>query len=168
MAWAEKLCETEGHFNSIQVMKEKVRHMTGRNGDRSVQKVVEDLRAYQLGWKNSLALAETPGIFRALDEWIRHRLRQLHLKQWKTGKTIYWELLARRTPDWVAQLIAANTRRRVESLLQEPEPRSAEPIFRRLGTSQVGEVALSHRTAVCGPARMVVCQGNAGETPAPL
>ena len=96
---------------AIQAMKEKVRHITGRNGGRSIQKVVEELRAYLPGWKSYFALAETPGIFRALDEWIRHRLRQLHLKQWKTGKTIYRELLARGVSDWVAQPIAANARR---------------------------------------------------------
>ena len=67
---------------AIEVMKEKVRQITGRNGGRSIQKVVEELRAYLPGWKNYFALAETAGIFRTLDEWIRHRLRQLHLKQW--------------------------------------------------------------------------------------
>ena len=96
---------------AIQVMKEKVRQITGRNGGRSIQAVVEELRAYLPGWKNYFSLAETPGIFRALDEWIRHRLRQLHLKQWKRGKTIYRELMARGIPEWVARQIAANTRR---------------------------------------------------------
>lgn len=96
---------------AIQVMKEKVRQITGRNGGRSIQKVVDELREYLPGWKNYFALAETPGIFSALDEWIRHRLRQLHLKQWKTGKTIYRELMARGVPDWVARRIAGNSRR---------------------------------------------------------
>ncbi len=93
---------------AIQVMKEKVRLITGRNGGRSVQKVVEELREYLPGWKNYFSLAETPGVFLSLDEWIRHRLRQVHLKQWKTGRTIYRELLARGVPDWVARRIAGN------------------------------------------------------------
>lgn len=96
---------------SIQKMKEEVRNITGRNGGRSVQKVVEDLRSFLLGWKSYFRLAETPGLFRDLDAWIRHRLRQIHLKQWKTGSTIYRELLARGTPDWVARPIATNARR---------------------------------------------------------
>jgi len=96
---------------AIEVMKEKVRQITGRNGGRSIQKVVEELRAYLPGWKNYFALAETHGVFLSLDEWIRHRLRQVHLKQWRTGKTIYRELLARGTPDWVARRIAGNSRR---------------------------------------------------------
>jgi RNA-directed DNA polymerase len=96
---------------AIEVMKEKVRQITGRNGGRSIQKVVEELRAYLPGWKNYFTLAETPGVFLSLDEWIRHRLRQVHLKQWKTGNTIYRELLSRGVPDWVAQRIAGNSRR---------------------------------------------------------
>jgi RNA-directed DNA polymerase len=96
---------------AIQVMKEKVRHITGRNGGRSVQEVVGELRAYLPGWKNYFALAETPGIFQILDEWIRHRLRQLHLKQWKRGKTVFRELVSRGVPEWVARPIAANSRR---------------------------------------------------------
>jgi group II intron reverse transcriptase/maturase len=93
---------------AMKVMKEKVRQITGRNGGRSIQKVVEDLRAYLPGWKNYFSLAETPGIFSALDEWLRHRLRQLHLKQWKRGTTVYRELLSRGTPEWVARQAAAN------------------------------------------------------------
>ncbi len=96
---------------ALEVMKEKVRQITGRNGGRSVPKVVEELRAYLPGWKNYFALAETPGVFLSLDEWIRHRLRQVHLKQWKTGKTIFRELLARGVPDWVARRVAGNNRR---------------------------------------------------------
>ena len=69
------------------------------------------MRAYLPGWKNYFALAETPGVFQALDEWIRHRLRQLHLEQWKTGKTIYRELPARGVPDMSARRIAGNNRR---------------------------------------------------------
>jgi RNA-directed DNA polymerase len=96
---------------ALEVMKEKVRQITGRNGGRSIQKVVEELREYLPGWKNYFSLAETPGVFLSLDEWIRHRLRQLHLKQWKTGRTIYRELMARGLPDKVARPIAAGSRR---------------------------------------------------------
>lgn len=92
-------------------MKEKVRQITGRNGGRSVQKVVEELGRYLPGWRNYFGLAETPKIFNELDEWIRHRLRQIHLKQWKYGSTIYRELLAQRVPEWIAREIAANSRR---------------------------------------------------------
>lgn len=37
-------------------------------------------------------LAETPGVFAELDEWIGRRLRMVRLKQWKRGTTIFREL----------------------------------------------------------------------------
>jgi RNA-directed DNA polymerase len=96
---------------ALEVMKEKVRQITGRNGGRSIQAVAEELRVYLPGWKNYFALAETPKIFQALDEWIRHRLRQTHLKQWKRGKTVYRELVSRGVPEWVAGPIATYSKR---------------------------------------------------------
>ena len=46
----------------------------------------ENYGRYLLGWKEYFGLAETPRVFRGLDEWIRHRLRAIHLKQWKRGR----------------------------------------------------------------------------------
>jgi len=37
----------------------------------------------------------TPKALWELDQWIRHRLRAIHLKQWKRGTTIFRELRAR-------------------------------------------------------------------------
>ena len=52
-----------------------------------------------------------PRVFRELDEWIRHPLRQVQLKQWKRGKTIYRELKRRGIADDVAVQVAANSSR---------------------------------------------------------
>ena len=49
--------------------------------------------------------------FRALDEWIRHRLRAIQLKHWKRGRTIYRELAARGMKGVAAAKVAANSRR---------------------------------------------------------
>ena len=73
--------------------------------------VVERLRRYLLGWKGYYGLAQTPRIWRSLDEWIRRRLRALHLKQWRRGKTIYRELLRLGANPRVAQSVAALSRR---------------------------------------------------------
>lgn len=56
--------------------------------------VVESLRRYVLGWKADFQLAQTPSIWRTLDEWLRHRLRAIQLKHWKRGTTMYRELKA--------------------------------------------------------------------------
>jgi RNA-directed DNA polymerase len=88
---------------SMQAMKQQVRAMTGRNGGRSLQSVVEKLRGYLGGWKEYFRLSETPGVFKDVDKWIRRRLRMVQLKQWKRGSTAYRELRAR----GVSQLVAA-------------------------------------------------------------
>lgn len=67
--------------------KERIRQITSRNGGRSLPKVVEELRAYLLGWKAYFRLADTPGVFHDLDQWIARRLRMVQLKQWKRGRT---------------------------------------------------------------------------------
>jgi group II intron reverse transcriptase/maturase len=77
------------------VFKERVRQITSRNGGRSLEQVAGELRAYLLGWKQYFGLADTPGIFQDLDQWIHRRLRMLQLKQWKRGTTVYRELQRR-------------------------------------------------------------------------
>jgi RNA-directed DNA polymerase len=48
---------------------------------------------------------------RELDEWLRHRLRALHLKHWRRGKTMYRELRALGATSEQAARIASNARR---------------------------------------------------------
>jgi RNA-directed DNA polymerase len=95
---------------ALTVMKDRVRLITKRTRGRSVVAVAAELRSYLVGWKEYYRLADTPGIFSDLDEWIRHRLRALHLKQWKRGTTIYRELRARGMSHVPAAQVAANGR----------------------------------------------------------
>jgi len=92
---------------SLVRMKDRVRQITSRSGGRSLVQVAEELRQYLLGWKGYFQLADTPKIFRGLDEWIRHRLRAIQLKHWKRGPTAYRELRSRGVPSWLAQQTAA-------------------------------------------------------------
>jgi RNA-directed DNA polymerase len=55
-------------------MKEWVRAITARNGGRSLERVATELRGYLTGWREYFQLADTPGIFAALDSWMRRRL----------------------------------------------------------------------------------------------
>jgi group II intron reverse transcriptase/maturase len=95
---------------SLARMKDRVRQITCRSGGRSLVQVVKELRQYLLGWKGYFKLADTPGIFRGLDEWIRHRLRAIQLKHWKRGPTVFRELRARGVSPWLAQKAAASVR----------------------------------------------------------
>ena len=69
------------------------------------------LRPYIRGWKAYFRLAQTPRVWRKLDQWLRHRLRAIQLKQWKRGTTMYRELLALGAKLDVARQVAANSRR---------------------------------------------------------
>jgi RNA-directed DNA polymerase len=96
---------------ALHAMKDRVRVITRRSRSQSIMRVAADLRSYLVGWKNYFRLADTPGIFRELDEWIRHRLRALHLKHWKRPAVIYRELRRRGLSDLGARRVAANARR---------------------------------------------------------
>jgi group II intron reverse transcriptase/maturase len=96
---------------ALTAMKARVRELTRPMRSQSITRVVADLRSYLTGWKNYFRLADTPGVFRELDEWIRHRLRALHLRHWKRGRVAYRELRARGLPEPAAAYVAANTRR---------------------------------------------------------
>ena len=89
---------------------QRVRELTRRSGGRSLAQVVEQLRAYLLGWKAYFRLAQTPGVMRKRDEWLRHRLRAIQLKQWRRGTTIHRELRRLGASPAIARRVAANAR----------------------------------------------------------
>ena len=74
---------------ALQAFRARIRQITRRNRGRSVVQVVEELQVYMRGWKGYFRLCETPRVLLGLDQWLRHRLRALHLKQWKRGTTTY-------------------------------------------------------------------------------
>ena len=90
--------------------KARIRQLTRRSGGRSMAQVVEKLRPYLLGWKAYFGLAQTPKVWRELDEWLRHRLRAIQLKHWKRGSTIYRELMALGATQSAAERVADNSR----------------------------------------------------------
>lgn len=90
--------------------KQRVRQLTRRSGGRSMAEVIKRLKPYLLGWKAYFGLAQTPGVWRKLDEWLRHRLRAIQLKHWKRGSTIYRELTYLGAADHVARRVAGNSR----------------------------------------------------------
>lgn len=97
--------------NALRSMKERVRRITRRNGGRSIEQVAEELRRYLVGWREYFRLADTPKVFGELDQWLRHRLRALHLKHWRSGRVVYRELRARGLSQHQAAQVASNSRR---------------------------------------------------------
>lgn len=95
---------------ALAAMKQRVRRITDRNGGRSLEAIFAELRSYLSGWKEYFRLSDTNRIFSDLDEWIRHRLRVVQLKQWKSGKTVFRELRARGVSEHTAALAARFSR----------------------------------------------------------
>ena len=96
---------------AVLAFKQRIRRMTKRNGGRSMDEVAAELRRYLLGWKAYFRHAQTPGVMRELDQWLRHRLRAVQLKQWRRGTTMYRELRALGATSEHAARIASNARR---------------------------------------------------------
>lgn len=75
-------------------LRDRLRGLTRRMRGRNLDEIAADLRGYVPGWKAYFRLAQTPRVFAELDEWLRHRLRAVRLKQWRRGTTMFRELRA--------------------------------------------------------------------------
>ena len=80
---------------AIARFKERVRKATRRTRGASLEQIVAELSRYLIGWRGYFGFCETPSVLRALDQWIRRRLRSIVWKQRKRGKTRYAELRRR-------------------------------------------------------------------------
>ncbi len=96
---------------ALERLKNRLRQLTRRTRGRSIEQIAEEVRSYLLGWKAYFRLARMPHVLGELDEWLRRRLRMLHLVQWKRGRTAYPALLALGASPVEAAVIAANLRR---------------------------------------------------------
>lgn len=92
---------------ALLAFKQRIRQITRRSCGRSISQVIEQLRSYVLGWKAYFRLAQTYRRWQQLDEWMRRRMRALHLKHWRRGTTIYRELIKLGAKPNVAQSVAA-------------------------------------------------------------
>jgi group II intron reverse transcriptase/maturase len=95
---------------ALATFKVRVRELTRRSGGRSISDVVDWLRPYLLGWKAYFRLAQRPKVWRKLDQWIRHRLRAIQLKQWKRGRTMYKAAIGLGVNKLIAAKLAAHGR----------------------------------------------------------
>lgn len=73
---------------SIKRAKDKIRQLTCRTRGRSFDQVIMELNAYLRGWVNYFQMVEAKSIFRAIDSWIRRKLRCYKLRQKKRGTSI--------------------------------------------------------------------------------
>ena len=119
--------------SSLDAFKHRIRQLTRRSGGRSVDEVIQRLRPYLLGWNAYYGLAQTPGVRRTLDEWLRHRLRAIQLKHWRRGTAIYRACCQLGASSWLAQQAAAGARHWWRGSAQALNAILTVPYFDRLG-----------------------------------
>jgi RNA-directed DNA polymerase len=72
--------------------KQKIRELTQRTRGISLEQMMKELATYLRGWKSNFGFCQTPSLLKALEEWIRRRLRSMIWKQWKSGIQRYAKL----------------------------------------------------------------------------
>ncbi len=80
--------------NARKRAQDRLRQLTSRRWGVSMQRRIEEINRYTVGWTNYYALADTPSVFEGLDEWLRRRLRQVRWKEWTRPKTKRRRLIA--------------------------------------------------------------------------
>ena len=88
------LREADGKVNvsdeAITRFKDRVRELTRRQ-HRDLRNQVSILSRYLQGWIGYYGRSEADHVIKSLDQWVRRRLRVLHLKRWRTPRTRYRE-----------------------------------------------------------------------------
>jgi RNA-directed DNA polymerase len=64
-------------------LKKRIRTITKRTRGIGLERLIEDLSRYLVGWRNYFGFCETPSVLENLDSWIRRRLRSYVWKQWR-------------------------------------------------------------------------------------
>jgi RNA-directed DNA polymerase len=62
---------------------------------RCIGQIAKELSVYLIGRRGYFGFCQTPSVLRALDQWLRRRLRGITWKQWKRGRTRFAELRCR-------------------------------------------------------------------------
>jgi RNA-directed DNA polymerase len=80
---------------AVDRFKERVRELTSRTRGMSVERMAGELSRYLQGWIGYFGKCETPSVLKALEQWLRRRLRSVLWKQWKRGSVRFAELRKR-------------------------------------------------------------------------
>ena len=81
------------HPKSIQKLKDKIREVTGRSNGMGIQERKDRLNQVVRGWTNYFKRADAKNLLKALDEWLRSRIRMVTWKRWKKIRTRFRNLV---------------------------------------------------------------------------
>lgn len=77
---------------ALDKFKAQIREMTCRTRGISLERVIEDLSPYLIGWRGYFGFCQTPRVLTNLEAWIRRRLRMYLWRQWGNGHKRFTEL----------------------------------------------------------------------------
>jgi RNA-directed DNA polymerase len=77
------------HQKSVNKMKDKIRNITLRSNALGYDLLKLKLKQFITGWVNYFKLADMRNILKAIDQWLRSRLRMYIWKRWKRIRTRY-------------------------------------------------------------------------------
>jgi hypothetical protein len=150
---------------AIDRCKARVRELTRRAGGRSLVQIAKEMSTYLVGWRGYFGFCQTPSLLRALDQWIRRRLRH-RLEAVEVRTRSFCRVAtprrrpgsggkSRRQPAWP---LAARQQPRTRHRLAKQLLRFTRPGFRR-----GSPIRIIHRTAGYGPVCPVVWEGRSCE-----
>jgi RNA-directed DNA polymerase len=93
---------------ALEKFKMRIREMTQRTRGISVQKLIEELTPYIIGWRGYFSFCQTPRVLTNLEAWIRRRLRSYLWRQWRTGQNRFKELRRLGVPKFSAAVAAGS------------------------------------------------------------
>ena len=65
--------------------KDRLRALTSRRWGVSMERRIDEINRFTVGWTAYFRLADTPTVFEELDQWLRRRLRQVRWKEWNAS-----------------------------------------------------------------------------------
>lgn len=91
-------------------LKDRIRALTSRRWSIAMPTRLVRLNRFIAGWMAYFGVADTPKVFREVDEWLRRRLRQIRWKEWKRFATKRRNLIALGIPPDKAHQWAASSK----------------------------------------------------------
>jgi RNA-directed DNA polymerase len=88
--------------------KTQIRDMTHRTRGIELQRLIQELTPYLIGWRGYFGFCQTPRVLTNLEAWIRRRLRAYLWRQWQNGHNRFNELRHRGVPKFQAAVAAAS------------------------------------------------------------
>jgi RNA-directed DNA polymerase len=80
---------------SLLRFKKRIRKLTCYRRGVTIERMIEKLNRYLIGWRGYFGYCQTPSVLVSLDSWIRRRLRCVYWRRWKRGKKRFAELRKR-------------------------------------------------------------------------